>query len=287
MIPLSLRRLPAIWRSAARPRLARSRRWLVAYLRFAWAVRFGNHASLDRPERLTVILLSYRRPANLEPLCRSALACPFVDRVVVSNAEPSVRIRDWVGLGDSRLVFMDGEPETTAARRFEIARHEPGVWFAAIDDDLFITPHQIAVLFGHLVDDPHVLHGFRGQVRVRDGSAASPLSGGRARIGEVDILNCAYFFTADHAREHGEITARLGHHGPGDDIVASFCGTALPRCHAIGRYPLCPTSDEPGIAISREPGFQAHRAEVYARLLEIKPDRRKATPSTPERQEPA
>src|SRR4051812_46165654 len=57
---------------------------------YCLAVTFGPRHRARGPERCTVVLLSYRRPQNIEWLVRGYLKCDFVTRVIVSNNNPDV-----------------------------------------------------------------------------------------------------------------------------------------------------------------------------------------------------
>ena len=65
-------------------------------------IRDGYKSSLAQPTA-TAILLSYARPQNLQWIIQSLLRCEFIEKVIVSNNNPSTKLEKWVPITDSRL----------------------------------------------------------------------------------------------------------------------------------------------------------------------------------------
>src|SRR5438132_199315 len=70
-----------------------------------WALRRRLGLTIGRhgPEKVAVVLQSYRRPINIEPILQNLLACDFVSTVVVSNNNPEVDLASYVRVRDPRL----------------------------------------------------------------------------------------------------------------------------------------------------------------------------------------
>src|ERR1044071_7341650 len=58
------------------------------FLRWQHDACFGPRVSLEGPQKLTVILLSWKRVRNMQPIVRSLLHADFIDRIIVSNNNP-------------------------------------------------------------------------------------------------------------------------------------------------------------------------------------------------------
>ncbi|MBA4322624.1 MAG: hypothetical protein C0408_07390, partial [Odoribacter sp.] len=75
------------------------------YIRF---FQFKNHllrkeynGKMDNPKACAIVL-SYARPKNIEWIVRALLLCPFIEKVIVSNNNPDLKIEDWVHIDDDR-----------------------------------------------------------------------------------------------------------------------------------------------------------------------------------------
>lgn len=225
------------------------------------------------------ILLSYKRPQNMRRLIEPILASGLASRILLSNNNPEVDIASYLGAELSGVELICQSRPQPAAKRFEIAREIDAEKFIALDDDIFLDAAQLQALLRALLADPSVPHGIWGQ-RLQVQAGRPFLRSGYCNIdGEVDVLNRVYAFTRLHVESFFALLGALdigeaAGIGPADDIVLSFAGEGRPRCHDLGAYRTCPTTDAPGIALWREAGFSEHRLKVFARLLRLAGDRR-------------
>ena len=60
------------------------------------ATGYGRDHILRKPERM----------GNMGPQIRNMLKCNFVERVVISNHNPNIKVKDIVGVKDDRLIFL-------------------------------------------------------------------------------------------------------------------------------------------------------------------------------------
>jgi hypothetical protein len=251
----------------------------------AWASTFAENASATRDvirsaardalpepgsEPITVVLLSYRRPWNTPLQVHLCLAAPGVERVIVSHNDPS---RPPPPLPDDPRVKLRVQPrESGPITRYQVLRDEPGPWFLALDDDLFLSPAQMARLMRELVRRPEVPHGMCGQL-YRAGTFQDNVT--RAE-GEVDLLNRVYAFTAEHRDRYFELLKSLGIREEAelrrldDDLVLAFAGRARPRLHDLGPTLDCPSEARRG-ALWRRRDALPRRLELWARLGQIEP----------------
>jgi len=246
-------------------------------LRARWLPAIGAR----RGPRCCVVVLSYRRPANIDLIVRNALKCRSVDKVVVSNNNPDHRARQLTSVRSARLVLIDQQRPTRQGIRFALAAAHDSEFYIAIDDDVFLSPKQLERLFRFLVADPSVPHGIGGEARKtcseqdlppRDYGFVTGVNGDR----EVDHLTRVYAFTREHLATALGLFEQLGmadlaRVGNGEDIVLSFSGRSRPRIHRGGSVAQCASFACEGIAtFTSHADFFAERAQIHDRLLALR-----------------
>ena len=100
-----------------------------------------------RGKTCVAVLLTHNRPQNMWLLVEGALRNRFVTRVIVSNSNPQVKIRDWVASTDSRLTLIDETTPTQPGHRLVLAKQTGAEYVLSIDDDIFLTPRQWTEFF--------------------------------------------------------------------------------------------------------------------------------------------
>jgi hypothetical protein len=241
-------------------------------------VRFGKVLEWRRPERATLILLSYKRLHNMQALVDCTRKVPFFDRIIVANNNVDVRIEDWVRTSDPRVTMWNQAGGGPAGTRYDIAYRTNGEYFLSVDDDIFLSPEQYQLLFEALLAEPQVPHGICGQMYFADASQEADLCfcPASAYRGPVTVLNRVYAFTKSHMREFFRLLQELGYKdvweaGPIDDIVVSYSGDARPLSRFVGPVADCPLSNDRRVSVWRQEGFHKRRLAVVRRLEEIKP----------------
>lgn len=245
------------------------------YLRWRLTGRIGPVLRHAGPERATAILQSFARPQNMGPLVASLRRCAFIDRVLVVNNHPRVRIGDWVTTADPRVVQFDTEVARPPIHRFDVAAGEPAKYFVMLDDDLFLTPRQVAHLFARLVSEPDVPHGFFGQ-RLLSADAERHADAFQCSVtrcdGEVDVLNRAYFVTREHVARALSLRTAVARRAPDldvaftDDMLLSVAARRRPRIHDVGPFLDCPTQGVTGVAVFTRPGTGALRVRAMREM---------------------
>jgi hypothetical protein len=234
----------------------------------------------------TIILQSYKRPWNIEPMVRMFLRFDCVNKVIVSNNNKLSAVSFQLshsGLrasgprtADDRVQIINQQKNYPASKFAMIALEEAkkgAQYFLSIDDDLLLFPDQIETLMRALIANPSVPHGLVGQRVTDNGEWMHHLTGDVP----IDILNRAYAFTANHMYRYAELLDALGYRSDEDkamlpfgaDIVLSRSGTQKPQIHAAGRLLDCPTNAKPGIARFKDSGFTDYRLELWQRLNRI------------------
>lgn len=250
------------------------------YSRWLHQVRGYVSTNIDA-DRVTAVLLSYRRPHNIQALVASLIAAGRIGRIVVINNNPSFSMSRYFHSSDPYVSVIDNAENTGAVERYSASRRMPGRYFLSIDDDTFLSPDQIDALCDALLANPEVPHGLYGQfVDSADVSGQRKFRSGIECINaHIDILNRVYAFTAEHVDRFFDLLsvmnmsdARSMHAlSIADDVVMSFCGIGKPVIHDLGPILACPTSDAKRTAQWRSRDFDLFRSEMYSRLEVLSP----------------
>jgi hypothetical protein len=234
---------------------------------------FGRKLSMDTPQKVTV-LITYYHPArmkNIEPQIRNILRCTFVDRVIVSNHNPDIKIEERVNIKDERLIFINQNVRRDCGNRWRIAGTFHSEYLIAIDDDIFLFPSQLRKLFKHLIRAPEIPHGFSGMSRVENDNFQYY----ERKNMDVHYLCEVYAVTRQHVERYFQIEELLAAQDAsfaekveryGDFIVISQTGSHNPKIHKVGRIFRNQTFKTPGVANHRDDEFGATILEVSQAL---------------------
>ena len=229
---------------------------LIGYIRLKITLRFSKRALPIAGKTCIAVLLTHNRPQNIRFLVQGALRNRFVTRVIVSNSNPRVKIRDWVQSTDPRLTLIDETIPTQPGHRLVLSRQAGAEYVLSIDDDIFLTPRQWKKFFEFLLTDEQCPHGIIGQ-DFRPGtksSNGSPFHHIAGRDTEVDVLIGAFAFTNEHVKRVFDLAAKIGVSDlsrvrNGEDILLSFSGTMRPRIHPLKPALFCASEGLPGVAL--------------------------------------
>jgi hypothetical protein len=235
-------------------------------------------AGIPESDKLTVILLNHKRPANIGMLARYLLKNGFVSRLVISNNSQAYTIQRYVDVDDARLVLLNQDTPAGVGIRFELAQRYDASYYLLIDDDIFLHPAQLQWLYWSLRHAPDRPHGIWGAAlsNEKDKDKEWPFVHQRNRVGQVDILNGLFTFTRVQLQEYGRLCGLLGitdqkELSNGEDIILSFSGTRKPMIHNVGRIWECTSASEPGVALyASRPRFYEERWRMFAELRKIK-----------------
>jgi len=220
------------------------------------------------------ILLSYKRPQNIERIIKNLIATPNIKHVILSNNNPDIDLSKWFNLQQYPIEFIQQANHEICIKRFEIALSLPYDYFICPDDDLFLSPKQLETLLDLAQQDRSKVHGIFGQIKSFNDNGFGLFSGVHGVTCEVDILNRVYCFSKEHLLKMIELIKQLNLKSMGDalhidDLLISFSGQRHPICHDLGEFEDCPSSLEVGIATCAEDGFEAIRLATYRRLTEM------------------
>jgi hypothetical protein len=224
------------------------------------------------PPSLAVIILNYRRPQNIGVIAAAAReALPEAPVFILDQSErDGFRERDDVPWSD--VWVRRAEVNRGAGARMPLAAGLPFDLYLAIDDDILLTPRQIGGLVERLRAEPDRAHGVWGQ-RLELNQGTIVLTSGMTRVdAAMSMLNQVYAFSKAQAVAAIHLSARLGFAswddvGPVDDILLSCASPKPPLCHDLGDIAVCPTSNQPGIAVWKSEGFINSRLQISRRLI--------------------
>jgi hypothetical protein len=226
-------------------------------------------------DSLAVIILNYRRPQNIGRIVAAAReALPEAPILIYDQGERE----DFRGRDDipwSEVWVQHAKVNGGSGARLMLATRLPFEFYVAIDDDTFLTPHQIRRLAELVRGESDRAHGVFGQrLELIEGKI-----GWRHGIGGIDgavsILNLAYAFSREQATAAMELAICLGFAtwieiGSLDDVMLSCASVKPPLCHDLGGIEQCPTSSQPGVAQWVEAGFSERRVAAANQLLVAK-----------------
>ena len=214
------------------------------------------------------IILNFKRPQNIRRIVEACFASGAVDQVHVIDQAADGETAADLPAGD-RIVHIR-RPNIGAGRRLIYGLKLVGERIIAIDDDVFLTPEQIAGLLERAAADPARVHGIGGQDMVVTDNKLTLSFNVRGVDRPVDILNRVYAFSPAQAKRALALAQMFGFGWQRltqvDDIFMSVAAAEKPMCHDLGEIESCPTSNEDGTAISKQPGFYRARLQLVGKL---------------------
>lgn len=203
---------------------------------------------------------------HIESQVRNILKCKFVERLVISNHNPDIRIEEKVKIKDPRIVMINQPVKRGCGYRWLVANQFQPKYLIVIDDDIWLFPLQIAKLFKHLVAEPDVPHGITGMVRMEDSKIAVV----EKKDLTVDYLCETYAITESQLRRYLVLRECLLQDkrllemidAAVDFMLISQSGTQRPKIHNIGRVFKDPSFNQVGVAVHKERDFEDNLFEV-------------------------
>jgi hypothetical protein len=223
-------------------------------------------------DSLAVIILNYKRPQNIGRIVAAAREALPAAPILIYDQGEREDFRRRQDIPWSEVWVQHAKVNRGSAARLMLASRLPFDFYVAVDDDTFLTPHQIRRLAELVRGEPDRAHGVFGQrLELIDGKIAWR-HGIRGINGAVSVLNLAYAFSGNQARAAMELAVRLGFAswvdiGMLDDVMLSCASVKPPLCHDLGGIEECPTSSQPGVAQWVEAEFSERRVAVANQLL--------------------
>jgi hypothetical protein len=228
----------------------------------------GRRVSLDIPQKATV-LITYYHPArmdHIEAQVRNVLKCSFVDKLVISNHNPDVRIEDKIKIKDGRLNFINQTTRRGCGYRWLVAQELNPEYLIVVDDDIWFFPLQLAKLFSHLVAEPLIPHGITGMLFVEN----KDLEYHEKKDMTVDFLCETYAVTGDQVNQYMELRRLVAKNedladmidSAADFMIISRAGAGKPKIHDVGRLFKADTFKQVDVAVHKNDRFDKSVLEV-------------------------
>lgn len=206
------------------------------------------------PVAISVVLLSWRRPENLESIIDSLRKHPRVKEILVWNNNPKITLKS-----DHATIINSGRNFLPFARYCLVPLTTyPLIWFQ--DDDLLISAQQLDAIISAYSKAPSRIYGCRGRNVVKGRYAPEIV------YGECDIiLGQSMLF---HKQLLYDVCPSLNALAPmerGDDIAFSLL---CQRKHfAVNVEPLTDLGEHDEHALWRQSGHFSLRQQVVDRVL--------------------
>jgi hypothetical protein len=206
-------------------------------------------------EKLTVILLSWKRHKNVSIIINSLLSTGIVSEVIVWNNNCKVEMKSK----KSNVKIINSGENFKAYSRYAAAflAQEKTILFQ--DDDYLFNPEDIVSLFNLYCKDKSRIYGFEGRDLVDGKYVVQP------KYGEVDIvLGQFMIFSKDLLSEvYGKIL-KLTPFDRGDDIAFSLLANKKHMCVKVKKVNLDPNQSE---ALWRDPSHKSKRQLMIDRIM--------------------
>jgi hypothetical protein len=244
----------------------------IKYLLWKANGYFGRRITLGTPQKVTVLVTYYSptRMKHIDPQVRNILKCQFVDKIIVSNHNPEIRIENMVKIRDERLVFINQKSQRGCGYRWIIANEFNPEYLIVVDDDILLFPSQLRIIFKNLINEPEIPHGISGMLHHANGDFEYY----EKMDMQVDYLCEIYAVTRQNLHRYLELESFVTKddslskmiESSADFMLISQTGSQNPKIHNVGRLFRCPTFNEPGVAVHKAPGFDANMVEVSRAL---------------------
>lgn len=245
----------------------------IKYLLWKANGYFGRRITLRTPQKVTVLITYYSptRMKHVDPQVRNILKCQFVDKIIVSNHNPEVRIENMVKIRDERLVFINQKSRRGCGYRWIIANEINPEYLIVVDDDILLFPSQLRTLFKNLIKEPEIPHGISGMLHLDDGEFEFH----EKENMQVDYLCETYAVSRQNLNRYLELVKFLANQNSlsmmielsADFMLISQTGSQNPKIHNVGRLFRCPTFNKPGVAVHKDQDFDTSMVAV-SRVLD-------------------
>ena len=251
-------------------------KYLFKYLLWTLNGYFGRHLTINTPHKVTVLITYYHpiRMTHINNQIRNILKCDFIEKVIVSNHNPEIKIEDRITINDKRLVFINQNRRRGCVFRWYIAKTLSAEYIISIDDDILLFPFQLKELFQHLVREPDRPHGFSGFILLEN----EVLRYRERENIEVNYLCEVYAVTKKQVERYFEIERRLAEMDKSvvgliesyhDFIVISQTGSQNPKIHKVGTIFRSETFMTPGVALHKEKQWESDVLEIARAVQEV------------------
>ena len=245
--------------------------WTIIYWSRLLENLFPKKTIVYSDHKITVITptFSHERLKNVKRQIKILLKCAFIERIIISNHNPQVRIEEAINIVDNRLILIDQADRRGCGYQWVVVNSYQPKFIFSIDDDILLFPSQLARVLEELIKHPEVPHGIAGWYR-----------SDYKRNCETEVNNLTQFYaiTDKHLEKYFALVKEISFRDEkfreliefwGDDLLISKTGNGLPRIHKIGIFIQDRTATKPGVATYTKNGFLIYRKKIIMVLNEI------------------
>ncbi len=212
---------------------------------------------------------SPERLKNVKRQIKILLKCAFIERIIISNHNPQVRIEEAINIVDNRLILIDQAERRGCGYRWVVVNSYQPKFIFSIDDDILLFPAQLARVLEELIKHPEVPHGIAGWYRSDYKQNSETV---------VNDLTQFYAITNKQLEKYFELVKEISFRDEkmgeyiefwGDNLLTSKTGNGLPRIHKIGIFIQDRTATKPGVAAYTYNGFGSGRKKIKLALKEV------------------
>jgi len=246
---------------------------------YLWALNgfIGLKFQLRVPQKATV-LITYYSPARMKHInnqLRNIFKCDFVEKVIISNHNPDVKIDSLIKVKDARITIVNQNIRRGCGHRWLVANEYSPEYLIVIDDDILIFPWQLKELFTSLIIEPEIPHGFAGMIRHANDFMEYREKENRS----VDYICEIYAITGEHLKRYVRLRSEIIKDESlinmvefaADFMIVSQSGSYNPKIHDAGRMFRCPTYNEDGVAVHKNHDFDNNVLGVARALSNFAP----------------
>jgi hypothetical protein len=252
-------------------------KYLTKYLLWTLNGYIGKQISINSTHNATVMITYYYpiRMKHINSQIRNILKCKFIEKVIISNHNPEIKIEDKITINDKRLVYINQNRRRGCGYRWHIAKTLSADYIISIDDDILLFPFQLKELFQHLVQEPQLPHGFSGFILLEN----EEIQYRERQNIDVNYLCEVYAVTKKQIELYFEIERLLvekdrsfldlieNYH---DFIVISKTGSPNPKIHKVGTIFRSDTFNTPGVALHKDEQWASSVFDVSRAVQEIR-----------------
>lgn len=256
-------------------------KYLIKFLLWYLSGYISRQISINSPQKVTLLLTFYNpiRMKYINSQIRNILKCTFIEKLVISNHNPTITIEEKINIIDDRLVVINQKIRRGCGYRWQIIKTLSADFVISIDDDILLFPMQLKTLFQNLLREPEIPHGFSGFIRLEN----EELQYRERENIEVHYLCEVYAVSRKHIERYIEMEKFLSEierslvnliESYHDFIVISQTGTRNPKIHKVGTIFRSETFMTPGVALHKDKEWVDSVSAVSRAVQELRSQNR-------------
>lgn len=198
--------------------------------------------------RISVVLLSWKRPKNIPIILKQLAASDLVNEIILWNNNPHIKLKS----NYSKVIVIHSQKNFGTLARYCVSFLSQNETILIQDDDLVLTPKQIKIIYHKYKQNKNRLYGCFGR-NIRSGKYIK-----RNAYGNVDIIiGRTIMFNKKHLFKFFKYLENFGSHLE-DDILFSFSMKTKHKVIQVGEIRELPND----YALSKRPDHLLKRQKM-------------------------